>query len=41
MSQKTYEARFLPSLRIYGDELSQKNGCGTILVPQPTLLLEE
>ena len=29
MSQKTYEACFLPSLRVYGDELSQKHGCGT------------
>ena len=30
MSQKTYEAHFLPSLRVYGGELSQKNGCGTM-----------
>ena len=28
MSQKTYEVCFLPSLRVYGGELSQKNGCG-------------
>ena len=27
-SQKTYEVCFLPSLRVYGDDLSQKNGCG-------------
>ena len=31
MSQKTYEARFLPSLRVYGGELSQKHGCGAIV----------
>ena len=31
MSQKTYEARFLPSLRVYGGELSQKLGCGVFI----------
>ena len=31
MSQKTYEVCFLPSLRVYGGELSQKNGCGVFI----------
>ena len=31
MSQKTYEACFLPPLRVYGGELSQKHGCGAIV----------
>ena len=31
MSQKTYEVRFLPLLRVYGGDLSQKNGCGTAI----------
>lgn len=41
MSQKTYEVCFLPSLRVYGDDLSQKNGCGVFMAPQPILFLEE
>lgn len=39
MSQKTYEARFLPSLRVYGDELSQKHGCGTAIGAAAYLVL--
>ena len=31
MSQKTYEVCFLPSLRVYGGELSQKIGCGVFI----------
>ena len=41
MSQKTYEVCFLPSLRVYGDELSQKNGCGVFIGTAAYFILEE
>ena len=41
MSQKTYEVCFLPSLRVYGDELSQKNGCGVLIGTAAYFILEE
>ena len=41
MSQKTYEVCFLPSLRVYGGELSQKNGCGVFIGTAAYFILEE
>ena len=41
MSQKTYEARFLPSLRDTGMNCRRNTAAASLLTPQPILLLEE